>query len=438
MRAVDRSGNAAADTYHIPIRIALQDEPLTILQASVTIPFNASIIANADTTMTLTVDAAQPVSTTHYSVSYDQGKVVVEEQEYTGPSFRFGDGLSDGIYTLTYYSIDLSGSETPNTRTVILDKTPPTTSISISDPKTEITTKIGKITHIKSSNTITLNPSDGAGTGVRETKYRINNAKYDLGWQTYQEPIQLTGMSDGAYWIEYYSVDNAGNEETHKKESIVLDNTGPSLRIQLEEDIALQDRVTITTSAFDLGTGMGTLTYTVSRVSRIGVTPMEGFINLSTISKPYNIFEQQIDLSSLPNGVYLITARGTDILGNVAEASYRYSLCNIDATNLVPLSQTSKAGRTVPVKFTLRTGSLTDPDQPFVYNEGLTIDIRVKDATKPSQVSTFGTASTDYRISTSEEIYIVNFKTENNPKTYLVTVYRGTRTIGSFTFSTTK
>lgn len=439
LRAVDRSGNAAADTYHIPIRIALQDEPLTILQASVTIPFDASIIANAVTTMTLTVDAAEPVSTTHYSISDDQGNVVVE-QTYTGPSFRFGDGLSDGIYTLTYYSIDLLGEETHNTRTVILDTTPPTTSISISDPKTEIYTKIGKITHIKSSNTITLNPSDGAGTGVRETKYRINNAKYDLGWQTYQEPIQLTSMSDGAYWIEYYSVDNTGNEETHKKESIVLDNAGPSLRIQLEEDTALQDRVTITTSAFDLGSGMGSVTYTISRVSRGGITPVEGFRDLlaELTDKENLIFSRKLDLSPLDNGVYLITAKGMDVLGNMAELSLRYSLCNFDITTLVPLSQTSKAGRTVPVKFTLKAGSLTDPDQPFVYNEALTIDIRVKGAHTPSQVSTFGTASTDYRISVPEEIYIVNFRTDKNPKTYLVTVYRGTRTIGSFTFSTTK
>jgi hypothetical protein len=246
-------------------------------------------------------------------------------------------------------------------------------------------------------------------------------------------------MNDGAYWLEYYSTDNVGNVESSKKQDIVLDNTGPSMRIQLEEDPEPLDSITVTASTFDL-TGMGTLNYTISHVSRLAITPVTGFIDLPATKLTDNIFSLQIDLSSLSNGEYLITAKGKDKLGNVAETSYSYSRvgASIDTMTLLPFTTKCKAGRTAPIKFSLRTNSLIDPDQSFVYDDGLMIDIRVNGASSPSQVSTFGVGSKYYRIDSVAKIYIVNFKTANVPTIYSVTIYSGTRILGSFDFSTTK
>jgi len=111
-----------------------------------------------------------------------------------------------------------------------------------------------------------------------------------------------------------------------------------------------------------------------------------------------------------------------------------------EVTELLPSSANNKAGRTMPVKFSLTVAESTDPEQPFVYNEDLEIVIYAKD--NPGdilQTSTFGDTSQDYRINTKKELYITNFETLATPTTYVVEVYRykaGGMLIGTFEFST--
>ena len=113
---------------------------------------------------------------------------------------------------------------------------------------------------------------------------------------------------------------------------------------------------------------------------------------------------------------------------------------NWEVTELLPSSANSKAGRTMPVKFSLTVDELTDPEQPFVYNENLEIVIYVEDNSGDIiQTSTFGDMSTDYRIDIENELYITNFRTLETPATYIVEIYRykaGGMLIGSFEFST--
>ncbi len=109
-------------------------------------------------------------------------------------------------------------------------------------------------------------------------------------------------------------------------------------------------------------------------------------------------------------------------------------------TGLLPHSANNKAGRTMPVKFSLTVDELADSEQPFVYNEDLEIVIYAKD--NPGdilQTSTFGDTATDYRIDIENELYITNFQTLETPATYVVEIYRykaGGMLIGSFEFST--
>jgi predicted acyl esterase len=111
-----------------------------------------------------------------------------------------------------------------------------------------------------------------------------------------------------------------------------------------------------------------------------------------------------------------------------------------EVTELLPDSAINKAGRTMPVKFSLTVDELTDPEQPFVYNEDLEIVIYAKD--NPGdilQTSTFGDTTRDYRIDIENELYITNFKTLATPATYVVEIYRyksGGMLIDSFEFST--
>ena len=111
-----------------------------------------------------------------------------------------------------------------------------------------------------------------------------------------------------------------------------------------------------------------------------------------------------------------------------------------EVTELLPSSANNKAGRIMPVKFSLTVAESTDPEQTFVYNEDLEIVIYAKD--NPGdilQTSTFGDTATDYRINTKKELYITNFETLETAATYVVEVYRykaGGMKIGYFEFST--
>jgi hypothetical protein len=113
-----------------------------------------------------------------------------------------------------------------------------------------------------------------------------------------------------------------------------------------------------------------------------------------------------------------------------------------EVSELLPNSKNNKAGRTMPVKFSLTVAESTDPEQPFVYDEDLEIVIYAKD--NPGdilQTSTFGNGARDYRIDAKGKLYITNFQTLKTPKTYVVGVYRyraGGLLIGSFEFSTVK
>jgi hypothetical protein len=68
--------------------------------------------------------------------------------------------------------------------------------------------------------TVTLNASDNL-SGVANTFYAINGGST----QTYSGTFSLT--SDGTYTVEYWSVDVAGNTETHKTRIVRIDSTAP-------------------------------------------------------------------------------------------------------------------------------------------------------------------------------------------------------------------
>ena len=91
----------------------------------------------------------------------------------------------------------------------------------------------------------------------------------------------------------------------------------------------------------------------------------------------------------------------------------------------------------MPIKFALRVAAEVDPNQPFVYNEDLRIEIYA--TANPSDIlqeSYFGDTSRDYRV--SSVLYITNFKTLRTPMEYTVAIYRESFDVGSFTFQTMK
>ena len=145
-----------------------------------------------------------------YNNTYDTGWL-----EYSAPFYL--TGLSDGEYSIDYYSTDTIGNtELTNTAKVILDNTPATTTLTIGEPK-----YISDTTYVTPDTPFTLEATD-TGSGVYSIAYRIYNATYDSGWQTYTVPFYLTSLTDGAYTIEYNSTDNVKNVETTHAINVTL------------------------------------------------------------------------------------------------------------------------------------------------------------------------------------------------------------------------
>jgi len=146
-----------------------------------------------------------------YNISYNTGWL-----EYFLP-FRIVE-LTDGRYSIDYYSIDKAGNVEPtNTITIILDNTPPETTVTIGEPK-----YVSGIIYLTPETPLALSASDGEGSGVSSTAYRIYNSTYDSGWLSYTEPFNLTAFADGIYIIEYYSIDNLGNMEATNSVQVAL------------------------------------------------------------------------------------------------------------------------------------------------------------------------------------------------------------------------
>ena len=121
--------------------------------------------------------------------------------------------VSDGSHTIYAKSYDGTDYSTIDSIHVEVDNTQPETTYSLSGT-------IGNNNWYKSDVIITLNSNDET-SGVDYTKYQINMGSL----------LDYTGTftisDEGVHIINYYSVDNAGNQETTKTVTIKIDKTKP-------------------------------------------------------------------------------------------------------------------------------------------------------------------------------------------------------------------
>ena len=374
-------------------------------------------------------------------------------------------GTEDGDYTFSYtarlgldtiYSCEYNGhitegeiltstltvSKTPEGPVITStppDGTPPNTTLTVGDPNY---IDLGGIVHVASGTQFTLSAEDNTGgSGVANTGYCVRNGTYNSGWSTSAPPIEfyLTGLTDGEYFIDFNSTDNVGNIETTHTVSVTLDNSGPSIVVENPPaGWALQDGVTFIALSTDLS-GTYSLNFSIREANGDQGIPV-GFENMpATYNTTTGKWELFFNTLQLPDGFYIVLVSAEDNLGNTASITVPYSIRNWAVLELLPASENNKAGRTMPVKFALRVAASVDPNQPFVYNEELTIKIYATD--DPSsilQTSTFGETARDYRINTLSEQYITNFQTLKTRETYLVEVWRKDMLIGTFGFQTVK
>jgi hypothetical protein len=219
----------------------------------------------------------------------------IDGVSWTNYSVPFNLG-GEGEHVVEYGSADLLGNVEPtHTLLVIVDNTPPTTSLSTGDPS-----YVAAWTYVNSSTLITLHATDGGAVPVGPdlTILRIWDGAWSL-WSTYQAPLRLQGP-DGVRYIEFQSKDLLGNLEAVQSVTIVLDNTPPDASVQPDDPRVVNG----TTFAITAGDGGG-----------CGVAGISYSVDL----QPWNTYSLPFNLSE---GLHVIRYRTWDHLGNMAEKSH--------------------------------------------------------------------------------------------------------------------
>jgi hypothetical protein len=188
---------------------------------------------------------------------------------YTGYFTQF---IRDGIYTIRSMATGMTVSgenfSRENLRTVLVsdvppDVTPPTSTLSIG--LLQYTNSSGE-RYVTSSTPISIDATDNVG--VANTWYEVSNETYNSG-REYFTFFNLTGLTDGTYWINYGSTDLAGNVETNKTNTITLDNTPPTTNLTINNPQYVSNRLLITLdtaltlSADDAGSGINETFYRI-------------------------------------------------------------------------------------------------------------------------------------------------------------------------------
>jgi hypothetical protein len=178
-----------------------------------------------------------------------------------------------------------------------LDRTPPVTAITLNDLKHQV----GSKTYVSGSTTFTLSAKDTSG--VKETKYRIDNGS----WNAYSSGFTLSTFPDGEHTISYYSVDNVNNTEAEKTLTVVLDKTPPTISNASPTGTIGSTSVTFSVKAEDFGSGVKEIRLTINGIS-LGAMTTNGNTYTKTVS--------------LSEGSYTWSIEAVDNVGNTITQSY--------------------------------------------------------------------------------------------------------------------
>ena len=163
-------------------------------------------------------------------------------QEYTGPFTAELKVITTppsfpvelmGLNTLYYNGSDDSGNhEIPKSLEIFVDSTSPESSLFFTDDIFEDT-----VNYITIDTSITLSAID-SDSGVDKIYYSI-----DDGVDT-----EYTGLfyvpGSGSKTINYYSVDNVGNQEAEKSIPVFIDNANPTLIVNIGQPTEIIDGLT--------------------------------------------------------------------------------------------------------------------------------------------------------------------------------------------------
>jgi hypothetical protein len=214
------------------------------------------------------IDANSGVNSIFYSINGS------EFQQYQSPIVF----ENEGEYIITFYAIDNVGNkEDAGERIVILDVSPPVTTLEIDGPKHD------KV--ISSRSKFILSATDLVG--VKETLYSIDADPQT----TYGNPITTAHLAEGEHVITFQSIDNLGNTEERSTHSFFVDKTPPMV---FEEIVGN----TYMVAGKEFSSGRSQLRI-VAVDNKAGVKEIHYSIN----NQPFKRYEKPIYLSEITGAV---------------------------------------------------------------------------------------------------------------------------------------
>jgi hypothetical protein len=343
--------------------------------------------------------------------------------------------LPEGEYNIQFNIFDRLGTKAMYTQIpILLDNSPPSTEIIITP-----STPNGENSWYNTGVWISFSCEDNiGGSGVDYIEYSFDSGDT---WITNVRSI-FPVIGDGEYILMARSVDNSGNIEDSVIKDFKIDTTCPEVTIDNPiENESIQDTITILINTIDGTSEVENVLVTIGEYNSNMFTPIPIHENNSAVYNPLiDKWEYMFDSTEVSDGYYGVKAKAIDNAGNEQWTDILpFSIRNWAVLELLPNCQSYKAGRTMPIKFSLRIDENVDSLQPFVRNENLLLKI-FKIDNNILQLSYYGYRSIDYRIDSDNEFYITNFKTDKKPSLYVVKVLRPNINfiIGSFVFETTK
>lgn len=284
-RSMDNAGNTEAiKTFDVVIDNTPPVTEITAGEPKFT-SSDGKLYVSETTVFTLTfTDNLSGVSKTEYRI--DSG----EWQAYAPFTISL-----EGIHAIGYRSIDnLGNTEIEKTLAVFIDNTPPSSVITVGDPKHQVDDTF----YISGKTEFSITATDSV-SGLNRVEYKIDGGLIT----TYTVPFTLSAYSDGNHTITYRSVDNNGNTEADRNIAVVLDNTAPESVISASDPL-IEGVVNI-----------------ISPKTRFTITPAAGSSDYKEIKYSidgglWQTYFANFSLSGLIAGPHTISFKAYDNLGN--------------------------------------------------------------------------------------------------------------------------
>jgi len=264
-------------------------------------------------------------------------------------SVAWSQSIADGTYSLVAQAIDNAGNSSYSAiDSVVLDNTAPTTSAAFSPTPNASGWS-------KSTVTVTLNATDGTGSGIGSTTYSESGAQ-TLASTPYTGSFAISAV--GTTTITYSSVDNVGNQETPAKTATVkIDETPPLVSVATitesgstacEYENGTQAWYS-TAGSCSFASGGFTVTANASDTGGSGVNDVlfPTFTGMGAFSgggddttSPYSsIYSWTRNTTTSPTG----TITATDLAGNQGTTTFSFTLDNTAPANSLSISSPNGA-----------------------------------------------------------------------------------------------